>query len=52
MSNDAWFALVAMGYILGAFALMALIDAICDIIESAVERRRRKKYRNNYVRFK
>ncbi len=52
MSNDALFAIVAGGYMLGAFAIMCVITAIIEAIDEAIERKRRKKYRNNYVRFR
>jgi hypothetical protein len=52
MSNDALFAIVAGGYFFGAFAIMCVIAAIYEAIAEAVERRRRKKFRNNYVRFR
>ena len=52
MSNDALFAIVAGGYMLGGFMVMVLVTAIIEAIDEAVERKRRKKYRNNYVRFR
>lgn len=51
MSNDALFAIVAGGYMLGAFAVMVIITAICEAIGEVIERKRRKKFRANYVRF-
>ena len=52
MSDDALFAIVAGGYILGAFMVMVIVTAIIEAIAEAIERKRRKKYRNNYVRFR
>ncbi len=52
MSNDALFAIVAGGYMLGAFMIMVVVMAIWEAIDEAVERKRRKKFRNNYVRFR
>lgn len=52
MSDDALFAIVAGGYMLGGFMVMVLVTAIIEAIAEAIERKRRKKYRNNYVRFR
>lgn len=52
MSDDALFAIVAGGYILGGFMVMVLVTAIIEAIDEALERKRRNKFRNNYVRFK
>lgn len=52
MSNDALFAIVAGGYMLGGFMVMVILAAIWEAIDEAIERKRRKKYRNNYVRFR
>ncbi len=51
MSNDALFAIVAGGYILGAFAVMIIVTAVIEAVCKAIERKRRKKFRNNYVSF-
>lgn len=52
MSNDALFAIVAGAGFFGVFFIMIIITAIYEAIAEAVERRRRKKFRNNYVRFR
>lgn len=52
MSNDALFAIVAGGYFFVIFMAMIALVAIYEAIAEAVERKRRKKYRNNYVRFR
>lgn len=52
MSNDALFAIVAGGYFFLAFGAMCVITAIIEAIGEAIERKRRKKFRNNYVRFR
>ena len=52
MSNDALFAIVAGAYMFGAFMIMVIIAAIIEGIQGVIERRRRKKFRNNYVRFR
>lgn len=48
MSNDALFAIVAGGYMLGAFMIMVIITAIIEGIQEVIERRRRKKFRMRY----
>ena len=48
MSNDALFAIVAGGYMLGAFMIMVIIAAIIEGIQEVIERRRRKKFRMRY----
>ena len=52
MSNDALFAVIAGGYIFGAFTLMIIITAIVESISERMERKRRNEFRNNYMRFK
>ena len=52
MSNDALFAIVAGGYMLGGLMVMVLVTAVIEAIDETLERKRRKKFRNNYVRFK
>lgn len=52
MSNDALFAIVAGGYMLGAFMIMVIVTAVIEAVDEALERKRRNKFRNNYVRFK
>lgn len=43
MSNDALFAIVAGGYMLGAFMIMVIIAAIIEGIQEVIEHRRRYK---------
>lgn len=51
-ANDAAFSFVALLYFIAGFAALIIITAIAEQIGEAVERKRRKKYRNNYVRLK
>lgn len=44
-ANDATFAIVALIYLIGAFAVLIIITAIFEGISEARERRRRNKNR-------
>lgn len=47
MSDDALFAIVAGGYMLGGLMVMVLVTAVIEAVAEAIERKRRKKCRNN-----
>jgi hypothetical protein len=51
MSNWEMFAYM-MNWVIGGTAVIIVGGMICDWSAAISERRRRKKYRNNYVRFK
>lgn len=52
IANDAAFATVALMYGIVIFAVLIIITAIIEGIAEARERKRRRNFRNNYVKFK
>lgn len=52
VANDAAFSFVAMIYGGAIFAVLIIITAIIEGIAEARERKRRRNFRNNYVKFK